>query len=153
LHIGQTTWSRQTNTPRGLTTPSRLTADALRLKPGGGRFTWSRQNIFKKNSKIRQGKRRPGLSSNADADFLRKNTCNQILKPLTDLKDQDENALVQALQLGDPSANLFYADPNRLGGATLRGRVVSNDRLSDNENADGRLLAWWGWTAAVRIWF
>lgn len=54
---------------------------------------------------------------------------------------------------GGPTANLFYADPNRLGTATLRERVVSNDRLSDSQNADGWLSAWWGWTAAVRIRF
>ncbi|MEZ4941228.1 MAG: carboxypeptidase-like regulatory domain-containing protein [Saprospiraceae bacterium] len=54
---------------------------------------------------------------------------------------------------GGPTANLFYADPNRLGTATLRERVVSNDRLSDSQSADGWLSAWWGWTAAVRIRF
>ena len=54
---------------------------------------------------------------------------------------------------GGPSANLFVADPNRLGSGALRERVVSNDRLSADQNADGWLSAWWGWTAALRLRF
>lgn len=76
------------------------------------------------------------------------------------IQEWDQLAMALDLNLGKhfsiaggPSANLFYADPDRLGVATLRKRVVSNDRLSESQNHDGWLSAWWGWTAAVRIRF
>ncbi len=54
---------------------------------------------------------------------------------------------------GGPSANLFVADPARPASVPLRERVVGRNWLSQNQNADGWLSAWWGWTAAVRVRF
>lgn len=54
---------------------------------------------------------------------------------------------------GGPSANLFIADPNRLGSATIRDRIATKNWLDTSNNADGWLSAWPGWTAAVRVRF
>ncbi|MCC6459356.1 MAG: carboxypeptidase-like regulatory domain-containing protein [Saprospiraceae bacterium] len=75
---------------------------------------------------------------------------------------QEWGQLAMALELnlgrhisiaGGPSANLFVADPVLGDTGRLRNRVVGRDLLGPEENEDGWLSAWWGWTAAVRVRF
>lgn len=54
---------------------------------------------------------------------------------------------------GGPSGNLFVADPAIPETASLRERIVGRDWLVEGKNADGKLSAWTGWTAGVRVRF
>lgn len=55
--------------------------------------------------------------------------------------------------MGGPSGNLFVADPAITETGGIRARVVGRDWLGPDNNADGKLSAWAGWTAGVRIRF
>lgn len=55
--------------------------------------------------------------------------------------------------MGGPSGNLFVADPAVAETASVRDRVVGRDWLTEGKNADGKLSAWTGWTAGVRVRF
>ena len=55
--------------------------------------------------------------------------------------------------MGGPSGNLFVADPAVSETGGVRDRVVGRDWLGPDNNADGKLSAWTGWTAGVRIRF
>lgn len=55
--------------------------------------------------------------------------------------------------MGGPSGNLFVADPAVSETGSVRSRVVGRDWLGPDDNADGKLSAWTGWTAGVRVRF
>lgn len=55
--------------------------------------------------------------------------------------------------MGGPTGNLFVADPAISETSSVRSRVVGRDWLGPEDNADGKLSAWTGWTAGVRVRF